>query len=179
MACSIVLQVVLSFFGIQIINILCYFYGYFWDKKQYKNKKQYIILTIIMVIMTVLRLVFYLFYDGEIIYDRIILRYSFVVLGIWIFTTVALICEKHKNMTDKIANSSIWILLDTLSYLLFISHYFLMNGNFALINITSNIFILMFATIIISLFISFIIICLIDFNKIKVIFQKKKGVEAT
>lgn len=174
---SIIVQFILAFFGIQIINILCFFYGYFWNQKQLKQKKKYIVLTLLMIALTILRLIFYIYFDGKIIYDRIILRYSFIVLGIWIFTSLSIACNKYSHITHTIAKSKTWALLDILSYHLFLTHYFLMNGDFALNKITNNIVILFSTIIVLSFLLSLLLSILFNFRGVKQVFQRKKGVE--
>ena len=155
---AFVIQIILALFHIQIGRILCFFIGYFWNKEDIFNKKNYIIISTFMIMSTVGRFLAYLIADGTIIYDYIVFGWSFIFLAIWLFLTCQLLCNKNKKNTYKLANSRKWKILDYLSYPMFLSHYFLISGFFAINRYVPN-SILQLALIMVF---SFIISCAVS-----------------
>lgn len=137
---SILLQVGLSYFKIQISFILCFFYGCFWNKKCICTKKQYLILTSGMLISTFIRFLSHLFFDGTIAYDYIIFAWSFIILGVWITTSAMIFCKKKSAIITPIVQSKVWKKLDYASYPLFLTHYMFVSGDFSVNKWINNIF---------------------------------------
>lgn len=120
------LNIVLSYFWI-------YFLGYFWartDKKLSMKRKAFCILTGATLALGVGRFVCRTILDGTPFYEVIVARVSMCLLAVWIIVCVANITSLAPNTCDKIANSKGWIIMDRLSYPLFVTHYAFLVGPF-------------------------------------------------
>ena len=136
---SIGIQMLLAYLGIQIAYILQFFIGYFlvrnsyWndDCKQNSRNRNIIILissTILMVFFMLLRVILHKTIDGTIFYDRIISRWSFNSLAIWIVVCILQFSANRPLLFERITNTKLWVLLDKTSYSLFLAHYMFVKG---------------------------------------------------
>ena len=133
--CTIVLQIVLSFVGIQIIRPLCFFYGYFWDKSKLNlSTKKYSFLTILMVLFTLIRFVTHILYDESLLYDYIIFGWSFIILALWLIVSALKFLNYASGIVNRIVANKAWKILDLLTYPLFLTHYMFASGEFAVTN---------------------------------------------
>lgn len=126
---SILSQIVLSYFKIQIIYFICFFIGYYLSGKKWITKKNYIFVFIMSITLSVARLLIRRYADGSVLYDYIIARWSFVFLAVFIIMTIMKTCSIFSKTTEKIVSSKLWNLLDILSYPLFLTHYMFTSGN--------------------------------------------------
>lgn len=125
---SVITQIILSALGIQIGNVLCYFYGYFIDHDSEFKSKKYWSYTILVVLATAFRFGIYLLAHDSFLY-QLIFAWSFIILGTWISVTIMKICNNHINTTRKIAASKPWRLVDVSTYALFLTHYMFLKGD--------------------------------------------------
>lgn len=110
-----------------------YFWGYFWartDKKLSMKRKAFCILTGATLALGVGRFVCRTILDGTPFYEVIVARVSMCLLAVWIIVCVANITSLAPNTYYKIANSKGWIIMDRLSYPLFVTHYAFLVGPF-------------------------------------------------
>lgn len=128
---SIVSQILLSFVGVQIIYQICFFIGYFLSRKKWLVRKNYLIVTMLTMLLCVGRLILKRYIDGSILYDQVISRWSFVFLALFIIMILIWMCDKYGSFTEKIVSSKIWMTLDLMSYPLFLTHYMFLSGNLA------------------------------------------------
>ena len=173
------LQIAMAFCYIQIGGLICFFLGYFWNHESPCSGKKYGYLTAAMLLMTALRFVAHIFFDGTQLYDSIVFTWSFNILGVWITITMMLICNKYKGYSLRVATSKIWRFLDLASYPLFLSHYFLMKGELSVEKwIHSSLFQAMVISVV-TVSVTLIVLALSDFNKLKGIFfcEKRKNRE--
>ena len=127
------IQMALCFTGIQIVYILQFFAGYFLSRLDTKenqnvwvNKKTVFALTIASIAFSAVRLAANRFIDGTIFYDRIIARWSFAVIAVWLISIQILICKYR--WAEKLVKSKTWKVLDMASYPLFLTHYMFLTG---------------------------------------------------
>ena len=90
------------------------------------NKKTVFALTIASIAFSAVRLAANQFIDGTIFYDRIIARWSFAVIAIWLISIQILICKYR--WAEKLVKSKTWKVLDMASYPLFLTHYMVLTG---------------------------------------------------
>lgn len=136
---AIVIQIVGVYIGIQIVYILCFFIGYFWDKSIEFDIKKYITFSMTMFFLFVLRILCRRYCDGTALYDHIIARWTFILLAVWLFLTIDIFCKLHKTKINILVNSKIWVLFDMASYPLYLVHFMFVNGEFATKNWCPNI----------------------------------------
>lgn len=164
---AVIMQMVLAFGYIQIGGILCYFIGYLWNHENYAPQKAYGYLTVSMILITIIRFIVHSFFDGTQFYDSIVFTWSFNVLGIWLTITMMIICDKFKDYSTSIATSKLWMLLDLLSYPLFLSHYMFMQGELSvkhwLTSSFSQAIVFSFLTIVVALN----VLSVSDFGRLK------------
>ena len=130
---AIIAQIGLSYIGIQTVYILQFFIGYFLSKidtnevqNKWVSRKSIIILTISSVVLGILRLLANRYIDGTIFYDRIIARWSFSVIAIWLIAVQIIVCRSA--LAEKLVKSKVWRILDIASYPLFLTHYMFLTG---------------------------------------------------
>ena len=166
--CSVLCQIMLSFIGIQIIRPLCFFYGYFWNKEKLNiPSKQYSILTLLMLGLTVIRLVTYILCDGSILYDYIVFSWSFVVLALWLIVTAVKILDHMPKVIIKIANCRGWKFLDLMTYPLFLTHYMFTSGEFAVVHWISCLGGQIVTFVLLTCTTAFFVLLITDYNKLK------------
>ena len=170
-ACSFIIQICFALIHVQLIKILCFFYGYFWNKETAMEKKNYLLITLLMLIFIIIRFVTHIYYDETIFYNNIIFGWSFIFLAIWLIISFFIVCNKFLKFTKAIANNTIWKLLDFLSYFLFLTHYMFLSGNFAVITISNNIFIQLFLLLIFSTLLSLVVAFMTDNRRLIRIFK--------
>ena len=130
---TVLLQISLSLFSIQIIRPLCFFYGYFFDRNKLNmSAKKYSILTMLLILLTVIRFITHISFDGSILYDYIVFGWSFVILAIWLIVTSIKIMTFVPGIIAKITNSKFWRILDLMTYPLFLTHYMFTSGELAI-----------------------------------------------
>ena len=136
---AVAAQISLCFIGIQIIYILQFFIGYFLcradtaeNQNAWVNKKTVAGFTVASAVFAVLRLAAKRYIDETILYDRIISRWSFAVIAIWLIMIQILMCRCGR--VKKLVHSRTWRLLDMASYPLFLSHYMFLTGPMKVMN---------------------------------------------
>lgn len=171
--CTIVLQIVLSFWGIQIIRPLCFFYGYFWDKSKLNlSDKKYGFLTSLMVLFTLIRFVTHILYDGSVLYDYIIFGWSFVILALWLIVSAFKFLNYISSIVKKIVANKAWKFLDLLTYPLFLTHYMFASGEFAVINWIDVLVGQIIAFIILTCLSGVLILMLTDYKNVKKVIEE-------
>ena len=130
---AVVLQIALCYVGVQIIYFLQFFVGYFLSKldtegrqNNWISKKVFIYLTVASIILGGARLIANRYLDGTIFYNRIIARWSFSIIAIWLIAVLIIICKA--KWAEKMVQSKPWKLLDLTSYPLFLTHYMFLTG---------------------------------------------------
>lgn len=146
---AFILQILSVYFGIQAVYIICFLIGYFWDKNAEYSVKKYACFSLLMFASFAIRILCRNYYDGTILYDHIIARWTFVLLAVWIIVTINQLCRQFTKITDSLVNTKFWRLLDMASYPLYLVHFVWVNGEFATINWCPN---LLLATIMVVLF---------------------------
>lgn len=129
----------LSSVGIQIIYILQFFIGYFLFKLDIKetqnkwvSKKAFVFLTVASVVLAGIRLITNRYIDGTVLYDRIIARWSFSIIAIWLIAILVYVCRSV--WVEKLVKSKVWKILDITSYPLFLTHYMFLTGPMKVMN---------------------------------------------
>ena len=154
-----VLQIVMAFCGVQMVYIICYFMGYFLSRKEWLNKKIYALITCLFIVLSIVRLTTRNIFDGTILYDHIIARWSFVAMAIWIIMTLLFVCNRYKRISENIVKSKAWSIMDYLSYPLFLTHYALLSGDLSVKFLGGNLIVqtLIFAllTMVLSVIVAF------------------------
>ena len=130
---AVIIQVLLCFVGIQIVYCLQFFMGYFLSKKDLNHaqnawvtRPHVIMLTLFSVVSAAVRVVANQYIDGTILYDRIIARWSFCIISIWLIAILVLLCKKAR--IGQMVESRTWMLIDVMSYPLFLAHYMFLTG---------------------------------------------------
>lgn len=82
--------------------------------------------TILSVFVGIIRLISKKYMDGTILYDRIIARWSFVIISIWLVAMLISLCVTKG--IERIIDSGVWRMLDVASYPLFLTHYMFLTG---------------------------------------------------
>jgi len=160
------IQILGVYVGVQIVYILCFFIGYFWNKSAEWDKRKYSILTIIMFMSFALRIICRRYFDGTVLYDYIIARWTFVLLAIWIFLSIDIICRLNKAKIDILVKSKLWVLLDMASYPLYLVHFMFVNGEFATIIWCPNMLLSTFAFILLTISLGLVIMFITQHEKI-------------
>lgn len=166
MLAAFILQIIGVYIGIQIVYILCFFIGYFWNKNMKVGKKEYIMFSITMFLSFGLRIMCRRYYDGTIMYDYIVARWTFILLAVWIFWSLSAFCRFAKKKTDTLVASKIWILLDMASYPLYLVHFMFVNGEFATKNWCANIMLSTVVFILLTLVLGFIVMFITQPRKV-------------
>ncbi|MDU5741519.1 MAG: acyltransferase family protein [Clostridium sp.] len=165
---SVILQLLLSAIHIQIIRPLCFFYGYFWaDSKLDVSKNKYIKLTIFMIVFTVLRFITHMFYDQSVIYDYVVFGWSFVILAVWLIFTAVKFFNHFSGIREKMVNKKSWLVIDLMTYPLFLTHYMFASGEFAVINWVKGIFGQLIVFFAITIITASIVLIISDYKKVK------------
>lgn len=148
LAVAFILQIIGVYFGIQTVYIICFLIGYFWDRNAEFSIKKYVIFSLLIFVSFAIRILCRNHYDGTVLYNHIIARWTFVLLAIWIIVTINHLCRLFAKKSALLVNSKVWRLLDMASYPLYLVHFVLVNGEFATINWCSNV---LLATIMVAL----------------------------
>ena len=157
----VVMQIGLAFLGIQIVYIICYFIGYFVSKREnWLTKRIYIAVTCLFLGLCVARIFFRNVQDGTVLYDQIIARWSFVAMAIWLIMTCLIICNTYKQFSKNIVRMKVWIIMDYLSYPLYLTHFVFLNGSLAvnhyIFNIMGQTVVFICLTVVLALVVVFI-----------------------
>lgn len=131
---AVILQICLSYCGIQISLIIEFFIGYFLAGKNWLTKKIFIIVTAGSVIFGFIRIILRNIIDGSVFYDDIIAEISFDFLAIWIVMILFFLCNMNKNAFLKLTNTRCWKFLDLASYPLYLVHYMFLVGEISVSN---------------------------------------------
>lgn len=73
------------------------------EKKPKISKRVFIIITAVSIVLAGARLVSNRYFDGTIFYDRIIARWSFSIIAIWLIVVQVYICKS--KWAEKIVKS--------------------------------------------------------------------------
>ncbi len=135
---AISIQVVLCYVGIQTVYFI-FFVGYYLSKNDngsmynaWVSLRNFVIFTLMSLAVGIFRLVANSYIDGTILYDRIIARWSFVIISIWIVSFLVMICKL--NCVERVVNGKVWKLLDKASYPLYLTHYMFLTGPMKVMN---------------------------------------------
>ena len=136
---SVFLQITLCYVGIQIVYFLQFFIGYFLSKKDtdqtqnaWVNRRSVVALMVASIISAGVRLWTNRCIDGTILYDRVVARWSFCIISIWLISIMVLVCKKE--WAERMVKSRIWALIDIMSYPLFLAHYMFLTGEMKVMN---------------------------------------------
>lgn len=132
---------ILSFLQINLIYFICFLIGLVIGKKEEKSiidLRNYIILTIGMIIAIILRLLAKHFLDDTFVYNIVVVGLSHTVIAIWIFLTIRLL-DKRISWIHTIASSSAIRKIDSMSYYLYITHYYFLINRFGLKELSQSI----------------------------------------
>lgn len=145
---SICIQILLAYLGIQLAYIIQFFIGYFLSRKRYWNRSEQEIkmkgrvvafTTVLMAVMLVSRFALHSMIDGSLFYDRIISRWSFNFLALWIVICLLQSGVKFPHFFERITSNKWWECLDHISYPLFLAHYMFVKGEISVDKWISNI----------------------------------------
>lgn len=119
-----VLMVILAaFFGICLEWLYIYFLGYLlkgvWSAI---SKRQYIVVTICMMLSMAIRLYARMILDGTIWYDNILVYLTHNVLAIWIIATIRLM-NQNSGLIKKLLSIRLIQWVDRYQYEVFLVHY--------------------------------------------------------
>lgn len=131
---SVIGQIVLALIGIQISYIIQFFFGYFFCRtEKTKNLSSDWLVRVAffpMLVVILIRLITRHFFDGTVMYDYIVARLSFNVLGTWLFGAMIYVCNKFSVMSARLAGNVAWKAVDKLSYSVFLVHYMFVTSPF-------------------------------------------------
>ena len=97
--------------------IIGYYYSYYTQNKEF-NSKKFVIFTLIMIILMVIRVISNKLIDGSILYDRIIAMYTNVIFAIW----VSIFIKKYYKIINYQFLKKVVNKLDYLSFEIYIVH---------------------------------------------------------
>lgn len=170
MILAIFVQAAVAYIGVQLSYILQFFIGYFLGRHISKNKeiekKNILIFALVAIALTGVRLVLRNSIDGSILYDRVIARLSFNFLTLTACCIVIHLESIYADFFNRIVTSRKWLVLDSLSFPLYLSHYMLLQGDLSISRYTIDtsiieFLIFMICTILLGLIIFCINKCLI------------------
>ena len=122
----------LVFLRVNIVYFICFFIGYLIGKSTNKiSTRAYIVLTIAMLLGVMLRLVVRSFMDGTLFYGNTVVGISHTLIAVWFCITMKLLVEKSEFIR-KIASSKAVLVMDGMSYFIYITHYYFLQSNFRL-----------------------------------------------
>lgn len=131
------------------LYILAYFIGLYWNS-DFINYRNFIWSIILIVCALAMRLIGRIEFDGTILYDIVISRYTHSLLGLGLFFSGFYITSKLKNeFIDKIISH-----FDHISYEIYLVHYMLIGGPLSVLFTNSDIvncFIVLICTYILAL----------------------------
>lgn len=166
------IQIFLSYIPIVTIGlyagyILTYVVGYFYSYLNLNNESKYklIIYSVITICGMAVRLIVKIRFDNTVLYNSIIVFYSQLLLGVWLF----LIINYFKNIRVSKKAKKIIYYFDKLSFEMYIVHYMFFVGPFRVMGCTSSFVINLLIAFLLT-YISAIIlskICGIIYKKIK------------
>lgn len=160
---AILIQCVLLLIGVQIVYILCFFTGYFIEKlPSFKNKKQFALLTLSLLLVAAVRIISRKYIDGTMIYDQVIARWSFILLAIWIIAMINGICQIFIRAVNKITSTKQWRFIDFASYPLYLTHFIFMSGELATVNFVNNVFAASILSVLLTAIYTIILILLVQ-----------------
>ena len=139
---SLVIFVLLRLCGINISYFLCFFIGYFLRKKELIPTSKYWLLSVCTIISILIRLICKKYFDGTDLYNNIIVCLTHIVISIWIFITV-IIAENKINCVHSLATSVFMSKCDSISYYIYVTHYFFVVDSFHLANMAHGLFLQM------------------------------------
>ena len=140
---SILICIIHGDTGQILLYMLVYLFGYHYRNNPIDIKNITSIITIIASI--IIRLLGKYLFDGTIIYDRIIVTITHLILSFMIYKLISNLREKTKKISDKIINH-----LDNISLYVYITHCIFMIGPIRLMNLTPYIIINIILTLIMS-----------------------------
>lgn len=138
-----VVSLLTPFVKIYTSYFIIFFAGYFFCKFYEKrfSLKAYIITSILMVAIIILRLLSKRYFDGLILYNDIIAPLCQNVLGFWFFVSVKTLYKYKEKAIDTLAKNKVIKHLDALSYYIYITHYMFYVGPFILTSLVGNLYI--------------------------------------
>lgn len=129
----------LLLFEVQLAYILTFYLGYIEGKvKNVLTKKRYIFGTAFMVFAILARLLSRNYIDDTTLYTYGIAVLSQIVLAIWIYHTVCVMCEWNKICEEHIVLGSLMDKLDGLSLYIYMCHNIVLYGRINVSNISGN-----------------------------------------
>ncbi|MBQ8322889.1 MAG: hypothetical protein IJX91_02865 [Clostridia bacterium] len=117
--------------GFQLHYLIVYFLGYFTGANKVRtDKKYYLIISALMIIITGLRFYLRSVIDGTDFYDLYFALISAGIIGVWIFYTVYFIKDRFPYIFDKTAGKFLTF-MEMISYYVYITHYLWIKSPFA------------------------------------------------
>ena len=125
--------------GINLSYIISYFIGFLISRWETRINRNHLIAAFLCCLtISIVRLVCKRFIDGSVLYDRYIALISQGVLALFLFVLVFYLGEKFHKFFETIFVNRIVIYLSSLTYGVYLTHYFFLRGPWPVINIIPN-----------------------------------------
>lgn len=137
---ALVTVILLSFASVYLNYFFMFLLGYFCGKHLKKiTVKNYILISICMILCMVIRVYSSFTIDRTVIYLNIIVPITYDVLAVWIFTSIYFFTQNNSNILCRMAEHRLFLMLDNLSYYIYITHYMFLVGPLYVTSLTDNV----------------------------------------
>lgn len=120
----LLVDVLFAYMGVQLSCILQFFIGFYCAEDKYgiELKKQVKVSALLMFLMITIRILSHSLIDNTVLYCRIISPWMKNIICIFIFVFFKYVSTKYEHILSVVANRKVCIVLDKLSYEIYIVH---------------------------------------------------------
>ena len=162
------------FLGFQLSYFLIYIAGFFTGVRKVRtDKRYYIIITCLAVVITFLRLLLKMLIDGSDFYNRTFVLINNGMLAIWLFYTAYYLQNKFPKLFS-VLDVGIVHYVENISYSVYLTHYIFLQGGLATTNYISNLMIALVVAILLA-FATAVALWWVTDKLIPSLFQKRQN----
>ncbi|MDD3360201.1 MAG: acyltransferase [Hespellia sp.] len=125
--------------GVQTSYIITYFLGYLISRRGIHITNRLLLqVTSGCLAITVVRFILMCSIDGSMYYDRYIALLSAAAVGIWVFFFVFWFSYRFSTFTEKLTQTSVITFFSSISFEIYITHFWFLNGKWSVANYITN-----------------------------------------